>query len=898
MKRFFVLVLIFIFMFTGGTLCTSAEDIEGNRYEAELALMRDMGIISGYPDGSMRPASFVTRAEFTQMLIRILGYGDIVGSAHIDFYDVPENYWAYDCIGLASELKIVNGDGSGMFYPEKNVLLSEALKMIVCAVGYDIQAQKKGGWPMGYYLTASDLELLKETDLDMSNVLTRDSCARIFYNLLNVNIMELSVNGELSKGDKLFNLRAGIMEWTKGEGILTGTYETVIFDDKELEEDEVIINGRIFKKGKTQAEKYFGMYVEFYSCEDENGKERLLSVYPKKNRNNILTIKSEQIASLSDSGLTYYTDESVFRKTDKVSFVSGLKLIINGQWINGYTDSDFHISEGYLTLIDNDNDNLTDILIINRSQSFLAERISRENNLVYFKEATLNGRKSIRYNTENEDLRMNVLKNGEKVPFSDIKEGDVLTVFMSPDLNNYKIIISEKSVLGQILQRDEENSKVFINDEEFSVADTFKVKIFGGMQGGKLTEPLDFSQTYKFYIDASGRITYAEKTQEETALSYGYIMDYGLGKGMSPQLELKVLMGARTREVEDTKNKDEDKTITEAQNKSIEFLKATEKVKINGEKCTGKEAYDKLTTEGNSVISFKRTADGDVTEIEFLEKFANDGERVFNKDIMSFGKSTEQAFIIDEFTDVILVAGSDVDDDYFVSKKIIDGASYRVEGFGRRTYNGYEVDVCLLYDPTMTSVITPVNSETPASIIEKIRYVMNEHGEYVCRVSMYTDGKYEEKEIKETVKTLSKMDSLKTGTVIKYTEDSYKRIHNIDIVANLADNAGNYHINEHDATEIILAPCMKVETGMLSNIFNNMIDEIRLSVYGDTQSEKIFNVQTNDGPSYYLYDTASKTVVPANGEFIRSAEECSASDASRVFIHSYEDDVRIVVIID
>ena len=288
MKRFFAIFLIISIVISGGTLYASAEDIAGNRYEVELALMRDMGIISGYPDGSMRPASFVTRAEFTQMLIRILGYGDIVGSAHIDFYDVPENYWAYDCIGLACELKIVNGDGSGMFYPEKNVLLSEALKMIVCSVGYDIQAQKKGGWPMGYYLTASDLELLKETDLGMSDVLTRDVCARLFYNLLNVNIMELSVNGELSIGDKLFNLRAGIMEWEKGEGLLTGTYDTVMFDDRELVEDEVIINGRILKKGKTEPEIYFGMYTEYYSCEDENGKERLLSIYPKKNRRNAM----------------------------------------------------------------------------------------------------------------------------------------------------------------------------------------------------------------------------------------------------------------------------------------------------------------------------------------------------------------------------------------------------------------------------------------------------------------------------------------------------------------------------------------------------------------------------------------------------------------------------------
>lgn len=898
MKKFMTFILILVVVITSTcSVWAAGEDIAGNRYAVELALMREMGIISGYPDGSMRPTSNVTRAEFVQMLIRILGYDEIVNSASVDFRDVSENYWAFDCIAVAHELGIVNGSGNGMFYPEKNIGLNEAVKMVVCSIGYDLHAQKKGGWSMGYFLTASDLGILDEIDISLTDVVTRDVCARILYNMLDVNIMEESVNGEFSRGDKLFNMRAKIMDWEKGEGLLTGTYNTVIFDDRELEEDEVIIDGKIYKVAATDAEEYFGMYTEFYSYKDENGDSRLLTIYPKEHKNTVISVESERVVDFSRYELKYYEDDSKYSNTEKAEFSSGLKLIVNGQWINGYTDADFYIDEGYLTLIDNDNDNLTDILIINRSQSFLVERISSGKDLVYFKNATLNGKKSIRYDAEDEELRMQVIKDRVEIPFSEIREGDVVTVFMSPDRKNYKILVSERVIDGQLSAKDEENSIVSVNGEEFPVTESFKLQMFGGVQSGKDIQPLEFSKMYKFYIDDSGRIAYVDEAESESDEGFAYIMKHALGKGLSPGIELKVLIGNRTREIEDEKNKDNDKTITEAQNKSIEYLKSEDTLKINGKKCTAQEAADKINSENIRIISFKLNSEGLLTEIESVEEFASSGDRVFNKDIMSFGKTTAQAFIIDKYTDVILFAGSEEDDDYFVSKQIKDGETYRVSGFGRRTYNGYEVDVMVLHDATMSSVITDIDADTPASIIEKVRYALNDDGEYVCKISCYTDGKYEEKEVKETVKTVSKLDSLKTGTVIKYTEDSYDRIHNIEIVQELSGAIDSFHINEHGTNEKILAPCMSIETNLLSNVLNNMIDEIGLSVSGDYVTEKLFNVPVYDGPAYYLYNTSDKTVKVANGEYVRSAFECGVEDADRVFIHSYEDDVRIVVII-
>ena len=899
MKKLMAFFAIFIIAVSSTySVLAVGEDIVGNRYETELSLMRGIGVISGYPDGTIRPEANVTRAEFTQMLIKILGYDEVINFGRADFKDVSKKYWAYNSICAMYERGIVNGFADGMFYPEKNIQLNEAVKMAVCAMGYDLYAQRKGGWPMGYYVTAKDYGFLDKIDLTSNDIVTRDVCARILYNMLEINIMEETVNGDVVRGEKLFDVRAAEMDWNKGEGILTGTCDTTMFYDTEPEEDEVVIDGVIYKAGVTNAKEYLGMYTEFYFYEDENGRKKLLSIYLKKDKNTVISVNSELVDDFSHNGLRYYEEDGDYQNTDEVEFSSGLKLILNGQWINGYTDADFQISEGYLTLIDNDDDGLIDVLFINSSQSFLVERVGDEKNLVYLKNATLNGKRSIRYNSKDEELKITVIKDGEEVQFSEIKECDVITVFMSPDLKSYRILVSNETIEGQLTSMDGEDNIAFVNGEEFRVTESFKPQMFGGVNEGETIQALSFAKTYRFYIDASGRITYAEEIEGDSNEITAYIMKCSLYQDSVEGVKLKVLVGDETQEVEDEKDKDNDETITVAQNKSIEYLLSEDILKINGKKYTAQEAIAKLSSGNISVISFKQNEEGFLTEINSVEEFASLGDRVFNKDIMSFGKTTDQAFIIDKYTDVILFAGSEEDDDYFVKKKIKDGETYRVSGYGRRTYNGFEVDVMVLYDPTMSSVITDIDADTSTSIIEKVRYEPNDAGDYVYKISCYTDGKYEEKEIKETVKTESKIDSLGVGTVIKYTEDSYGRIHNIYIVQELCGDIGSFHTNEHGTTEKILAHCMSVKTNQLSNVLNNMIDELRLSVSGEQAGEKLFNVPLHDGPAYYLYDTTSNTIKVADGEYINSVSECGIEGANRIFIHSYSDEVRIVVIID
>lgn len=52
------------------------------------------------------------------------------------FDDVVADYWASGYINLASKQGIINGDGNGKFRPQDDVKYEEAIKMVVCALGY------------------------------------------------------------------------------------------------------------------------------------------------------------------------------------------------------------------------------------------------------------------------------------------------------------------------------------------------------------------------------------------------------------------------------------------------------------------------------------------------------------------------------------------------------------------------------------------------------------------------------------------------------------------------------------------------------------------------------------------------------------------------------------------
>ncbi len=96
----------------------------------QIRELSDADIIVGYPDGNFKPDDKITRAEFATMVIKTVDQADFEVKYPVDFYDVSEDYWAYDMIQRAAYFDIVKS-GNGYFTPEGIVTRAQAIMFTV-----------------------------------------------------------------------------------------------------------------------------------------------------------------------------------------------------------------------------------------------------------------------------------------------------------------------------------------------------------------------------------------------------------------------------------------------------------------------------------------------------------------------------------------------------------------------------------------------------------------------------------------------------------------------------------------------------------------------------------------------------------------------------------------------
>ena len=95
------------------------------------------GIVSGYPDGTFKPNSDITRAEFCAMLVKTLG---ISGSGTSIFTDVTPSEWYYNSVSTAIYAGLVSGMGNGLFDPSAPITREQMAVMIAKALGSNAPA--------------------------------------------------------------------------------------------------------------------------------------------------------------------------------------------------------------------------------------------------------------------------------------------------------------------------------------------------------------------------------------------------------------------------------------------------------------------------------------------------------------------------------------------------------------------------------------------------------------------------------------------------------------------------------------------------------------------------------------------------------------------------------------
>ena len=108
------------------------EDVTGRWSQREIETAYAKGIVSGMSDTSFAPEANITRAQFTTMLIRLLGIRHNEFSPA--FSDVDESAWYSKAIYAAYKSGIVSGMGDGKFDPEANITREQMAVMMAKAI--------------------------------------------------------------------------------------------------------------------------------------------------------------------------------------------------------------------------------------------------------------------------------------------------------------------------------------------------------------------------------------------------------------------------------------------------------------------------------------------------------------------------------------------------------------------------------------------------------------------------------------------------------------------------------------------------------------------------------------------------------------------------------------------
>lgn len=136
---------------------TSFSDVSSSYWARDfIAQLAQRDIIAGFPDGTFRPDSPVTRAQFAAMLRKAnneFNKGKVRNA--INFVDVSSRYWAYTAIQDAYTTGFLAGYPGNVFRPEQNIPREQVLTSL--ANGLNYTATQSVSTVLSYYNDSSSI---------------------------------------------------------------------------------------------------------------------------------------------------------------------------------------------------------------------------------------------------------------------------------------------------------------------------------------------------------------------------------------------------------------------------------------------------------------------------------------------------------------------------------------------------------------------------------------------------------------------------------------------------------------------------------------------------------------------------------------------------------------------
>ncbi len=914
MKRFLCLIiaLLMVLPSTAAMAAKQFIDVEAdNSYSTAIYTLADFGIIKGDAGAdTFRPKDGISREEFSVIMVRCLGLGDLqVDITEYPFTDVtPETVddWSINATKIAYDQGIIKGMGDGTFAPKADVTYEQAVKMIVCALGYENHAINQGGWPNGYISIARELGITKRAESPQEQAAPRGVIAQLIYNSLDVDLMipYMDSNGvqrySSTPGQNLLNQK---LKLTKATGVVTAVKNSALGEDAiGVEADEVKIDFFTkFKIGETGADKYFSQRVTYYYKTD-NDTKTLVSVIPTTD-NKTIELSSENIKTIDNTKIEYYKDADDTSVFETLNLNTPVYLIFNGA--HATLNGPLTIETGSAKLIDNDSDGSINVIIVDASVTILVDAVDTTNYIVY---DTYDQANKLELNPDSSDI-INITKNGSKVEFTSIQKGDVLLVSQSTNATgsitkNIKIVTN--TVSGTISQLGSDYEEVVISGKTYELSKKFINYI-------KKTPSFKFAIDNKVtcYLDDSNKIVAAKVTSvaATSTFKYGYLIAAGVS--------------SRDDVVEFRIHTQDSKTVT---------YTGAEKIRVNNGSTSGSYPYTDVidAIQNTNSINYTNkdagyTAPAELNGVVYIPqliKFSvNSSGKVDNIiTITTSGDIANDLVISKQYSadvkynssssmlgsNVLLNANTKVffvpsdrskTEEYSVKNKsaLKNNKPYEFESYNASSTNTAEVIV--VYGNSGT--ITVDDYEAPLVIVDSITQTTNSEGDAVNKLECYQNGNV----TTYLTESMSVLAGIKTGDIIRLQFNSSSELSKVKVMyaANTTPEFSNRLVLEDGNTSsptISNADYMTV----FGTVYSREENVMTVSLYDiDAQGElngtdtKLITCDTNT--KYYNYDgTKDKPITVSTINSIVGYTSAKTG-ASQIFAYVSNGKAKFVVTI-
>lgn len=741
----------------------------------------------------------VSRGDFLNALVACFQLDSIKTAQETCFYDVNEGDAYSSAVVVGLELGIVS-EGT-FFRPSAPVTYTEAVKMVVAALGYNADAAANGGWPSGYLIMADRLKL-NSSGRNADGLLNVGQFYEMMGNMLEADIRVVSAfvnrNARLvARYQEKSNILTLFYEWEKVSGVIDGNEFTRLFDSGETLPDGFIT---------IENDAYYcpvpytlGSRVKGYSME-RDGRETIM--YLEEWNNDILTIYASDEPSYEDGAIEYFGENGRETTADLAGMCA---VIYNGKAYTGYTAADFALDAGYITLVDNNNDGEYEVALVYNGEIWYADFINQNDEKIYDghyqKTLELSG-----------DMDSKIVKDGQSVPLSALTADSAFECYISKDGNFAELHVLSDEVSGTLTATGD--NEIYIDDVAYECTQYFTDRFLNSLAVGN-------ESTFTMTADKKVAAVNGRSTSLKT-LAYAYKLDRG--KGVDDSLSVKVFTDAG----------------------ELAIVQMAEKVRFNdgvtSSVLSRDEVAELLSADGGEhLIRYSQNSDGMVSSL-FMASSTNLGNydaKTESKDILrrynfkdydnanvetyykSFGVFVPAYFTIDSDTKIFIVKNeAEVSDE---TKRFALGtlASFSNDELFKcnelHAYNVSEAGRAEILVNVGSGASESVEEDSGAGVIESITRAVDTQGENALKLTICANNAYSTAYIPETsamyAKVTNPSDStwyLEFGDYIRYTVDFYSEISSLS--------------KDFDASEGVILHRSANENRTLNEYYGSLVD--------------------------------------------------------------------------